>query len=103
MSVESEIRENLKSKKLHMTLIDPDEQSPDEALDIASAAVRGGTDIILVGGSTVDKDQVDATCKILQENIQNIQITMAIQMCALKHFRIKLRPLYAGGGYKNST
>lgn len=70
MSVESEIRENLKSKKLHMTLIDPDEQTPDEALDIASAAVRGGTDIILVGGSTVDKDQVDATCKILQENIE---------------------------------
>lgn len=24
-------------------------------------------------------------------------------MCALKHFRIKLKPLYAGGGYKNST
>ena len=69
MSVESTIRKNLEKHKLHMTLIDPDEQSPDEALDIALAAIRGGSDIILVGGSTVDTYQVDATCKILKENI----------------------------------
>lgn len=69
MSVESEIKELLKSRKLHMTLIDPDEQTPEEALNIANAAVRGGSDIILVGGSTVDNDQVVNTCKILQENV----------------------------------
>ena len=70
MSVESEIKEILKNRKMHLTLIDPDEQTPEEALKIAEAAIRGGTDIILVGGSTVSQNQVDFTCKILKENIQ---------------------------------
>jgi phosphoglycerol geranylgeranyltransferase len=69
MSVESEIKEILKTRKMHITLIDPDEQSPQQAVDIAQAAIRGGTDIILVGGSTVNQNQVDFTCKELKENI----------------------------------
>ncbi len=37
---------------VHLTLIDPASQSPDEAAQIAYAASLGGTDAIMVGGST---------------------------------------------------
>ena len=67
--VENYIRDILKTRKLHFTLIDPDEQSPEEALEIATQAIEGGTDGIMIGGSTVNGDDVDNTCKILSENI----------------------------------
>ena len=37
--------------RLHFTLIDPDKKSPSEALKLAQAAARAGSDAILVGGS----------------------------------------------------
>ena len=67
--VENYIRDILKTRKLHFTLIDPDEQTPEEALDIATQAIEGGTDGIMIGGSTVNGDDVNNTCKILSENI----------------------------------
>ena len=67
--VEKYIKDILKTRKLHFTLIDPDEQTPEEALKIATEAIEGGTDGILIGGSTVDGNDVDNTCKILSENI----------------------------------
>ena len=67
--VENYIRDILKTRKLHFTLIDPDEQTPEEALDIATQAIEGGSDGIMIGGSTVNGDDVDNTCKILSENI----------------------------------
>ena len=67
--VENYIRDILKTRKLHFTLIDPDEQTPEEALEIATSAIEGGTDGIMIGGSTVNGDDVDNTCKILSENI----------------------------------
>ncbi|MCC7553182.1 MAG: geranylgeranylglyceryl/heptaprenylglyceryl phosphate synthase [Methanobacteriaceae archaeon] len=67
--VEKQIKDILKSRKVHFTLLDPDEQSPETALEIAKAAIGGGTDGIMIGGSTVDSDDVNATCKILSENI----------------------------------
>lgn len=36
---------------LHFTLIDPDEQGPGEAGEIAAAAQRGGSSAVMVGGS----------------------------------------------------
>ena len=67
--VENYIRDILKTRKIHFTLIDPDEQSPEEALEIATQAIEGGSDGIMIGGSTVNGDDVDNTCKILSENI----------------------------------
>ena len=67
--VENQIRDILKTRKIHFTLLDPDEQSPEEALLIAEAAIEGGTDGIMIGGSTVNNEDVDATCKLLSENI----------------------------------
>lgn len=45
------IKELFAGSPLHFTLLDPDEQSPDEAGEMASAAERGGTDAIMIGGS----------------------------------------------------
>ena len=68
-NVEEYIRNILNERKIHFTLIDPDEQTPEEALEIATQAIEGGTDGIMIGGSTVDNIGVDETCKILSENI----------------------------------
>jgi phosphoglycerol geranylgeranyltransferase len=38
--------------KAHLTLIDPASQMPERAADMALAAVEGGTDAIMIGGST---------------------------------------------------
>ncbi len=69
MNVEDYIREVLKTRKLHLTLIDPEEQKPDAALRTAQNAVLGGTDGIMLGGSTTNSSELDATAKTLQENV----------------------------------
>jgi len=38
--------------KVHLTLIDPASQTPEQAAEISLAAVEGGTDAIMIGGST---------------------------------------------------
>lgn len=69
-NVEKHIKDILKTRKIHFTLIDPDEQSPEKALEIAQLAIEAGTDGIMIGGSTVDNEDVNSTCKILSENIE---------------------------------
>lgn len=69
MNVETYLREKLQNKKLHLTLIDPEEQTPQKAVEIAKSAVKGGTDGIMLGGSTTDSVELDLTAKALQENI----------------------------------
>ena len=51
----------------HLTLIDPDSQSPGEAAVMAQAAARGGTDGIMVGGS------VGAAGVLLHETVREIK------------------------------
>jgi phosphoglycerol geranylgeranyltransferase len=51
----------------HLTLIDPDSQSPRQAGDMASAAAKGGTDAIMVGGS------VGAAGILLHETVREIK------------------------------
>ncbi len=69
MIVEKQIKDILKDRKVHLTLIDPDEQSPDDAVKIAKAAIDGGTDGIMLGGSTVDGEEIEKVAKALSENI----------------------------------
>ena len=69
MNVEDYIRELLNTRKIHLTLIDPEEQKPDEAVHTAQNAVLGGTDGIMLGGSTTNSSELDATAKALQENV----------------------------------
>lgn len=69
MKVEEYIQNTLKDHKIHLTLLDPEEQSPEEAVRIAKEAISGGTDGIMLGGSTTEPTELDATAKALQENI----------------------------------
>lgn len=69
MNVENYIRTTLEDHKLHLTLLDPEEQSPEEAVRIAKEAIASGTDGIMLGGSTTESTELDKTAKKLQENI----------------------------------
>lgn len=69
MNVEKYLNETLKDHKIHMTLIDPDEQTPEEAVQIASAAKDAGTDAIMLGGSITDQEVLNLTAKALKENV----------------------------------
>ena len=52
---------------IHITLIDPDKSTPQQAAEIASAALRAGSSAIMVGGSTLvsteDLDRVVVSVK----------------------------------------
>lgn len=69
MNVENYIRTTLEDHKLHLTLLDPEEQSPEEAVRIAKEAIAGGSDGIMLGGSTTEPEELDATAKALRENV----------------------------------
>lgn len=69
MRVKKYIEETLKRHKMHMTLIDPEKQSPEESAEIALKACRAGTDAIMVGGSTgVTQANLDETCVQIKRN-----------------------------------
>jgi phosphoglycerol geranylgeranyltransferase len=51
----------------HITLIDPDSQSPEQAAAMAQAAAQGGTDAFMVGGS------VGAAGILLHETVREIK------------------------------
>ena len=70
MKVKNYIDDTLKNHKIHLTLLDPEKQSPEEAVRIAKAAIAGGTDGIMLGGSTTEPAELDATAKALQENVE---------------------------------
>lgn len=54
--------------RLHMTLLDPEKQSPQEAGNLAAEAGAAGTDAVMVGGSTgVTQDKVDATVLAIKD------------------------------------
>ena len=64
------IHEKLKTEKLHMTLLDPDDTGPEEAASIAKQAVDAGSDAIMLGGSTgLTQELVDATVKAIKEAV----------------------------------
>ncbi len=68
---ESPMLPSQSGKTRHITLIDPDKQSPDEAANRALVAVECGTSAIFVGGSTNTGDEiVHATCQAIQEALE---------------------------------
>ncbi|MEN4006972.1 MAG: geranylgeranylglyceryl/heptaprenylglyceryl phosphate synthase [Methanobacteriaceae archaeon] len=69
MKVENYIKNTLKDHKIHLTLLDPEKQSPEEAVRIANEAIAGGTDGIILGGSTTGPTELDITAKSLQESV----------------------------------
>jgi phosphoglycerol geranylgeranyltransferase len=62
LKVRDYITQTLKKHKMHMTLIDPANQSATASGEIAAKACRAGTDAIMVGGSTgVTQENLDET------------------------------------------
>jgi phosphoglycerol geranylgeranyltransferase len=64
------IMDGLKLGPLHVTLIDPDKQSPEKARTMALEAEEGGSDIILVGGTSgVDRKKMDDTTRQIKGRV----------------------------------
>ena len=62
---------NTKGATRHVTLIDPDKQSPQVAADRACVAIESGSAMIFVGGSTDTPDEiVHTTCVAIQEGLE---------------------------------
>lgn len=58
-----------KERAVHLTLIDPDEQSPQEAGEMAFFSEEAGTDAFMVGGSTrAGGNILDSTIKEMKDN-----------------------------------
>ena len=69
MSITDDILKKLCEKKLHFSLLDPEDQTPNEAGKLAKIAEDLGTSAIMVGGSTLSSSkQVDDTVKAIKEN-----------------------------------
>ncbi len=72
MTVEEYIADVIKRDGVaHITLIDPASQKPEDSVKLAVAAVEGGTDAIMLGGSTgAGGPLLDMTAKLIKENVK---------------------------------
>lgn len=69
MKVMEYIENKIEDGTLHMGLIDPDEQEPRRAGEIAEILEDLGSDAVMVGGSTgIVKDKLDSTVKKIKEH-----------------------------------
>ncbi|MFA6804555.1 MAG: geranylgeranylglyceryl/heptaprenylglyceryl phosphate synthase [Candidatus Methanomethylophilaceae archaeon] len=71
MTVKQYLLDRMKNGTIHLTLIDPDKQTPEEAAEIALKVRNAGTDAIMIGGSTgVTRENLDATAKAVKESAE---------------------------------
>lgn len=70
MKVENYLKDSLSKGKMHLTLLDPEKQSPEKAVKIAKEAIAAGTNGIMLGGSTTNSSDLDATAKAIKENVE---------------------------------
>ncbi|MEA1925281.1 MAG: geranylgeranylglyceryl/heptaprenylglyceryl phosphate synthase [Candidatus Altiarchaeota archaeon] len=56
-------------EKLHFTLIDPENQSPVEATELAGRCQEMGTDAIMLGGSTVKEGVMDEVTRFIKKAV----------------------------------
>ncbi len=70
MRVLKYLEDAAKKGTVHLTLIDPERQSPEGAGEIAIRARNGGTNGIMVGGSKgISEGSLDATVRQIKENV----------------------------------
>lgn len=68
MTVKEYIMERIENGSMHMTLLDPDKQSAEEAAKIAIKCKDAGTDAFMIGGSTgITSENLDATAVAIRE------------------------------------
>ena len=93
MQVEAHLQKIIDQEgKVHLTLIDPASQTPERAAEIALAAVKGGTDAIMIGGST------GASGTLLDETVIKINEIAAVYALAGKYLGMHYTYLEAGSG-----
>lgn len=69
MTITNYIKNIIKNKKIHFSLIDPDKQNSKVAGSLANIAEKSGSTAIMIGGSTIkSKKQVDETVKSIKNN-----------------------------------
>ncbi len=69
MSISNDIIKKCKKKKLHFSLLDPEDQKPEKAGELAEIAENAGSSSMMVGGSTlVSSEQVDETVKAIKKH-----------------------------------
>lgn len=74
--VKEMISRRLDESPVHVTLIDPDRQSPNKASKMAVQAETGGTDILLIGGTTgVDAGKLGSTLCAVRE-VSNLPVVI---------------------------
>ncbi len=70
MSVFKYLKEKTAKGTIHLTLLDPEKQTPKEAGEIALSASKGGTSGIMVGGSTnIMQSKLDETVKEIKSKV----------------------------------
>lgn len=68
MTVREYIMNKIEEGPMHMTLLDPDKQSAEEAAKIAIKCKRAGTDAFMIGGSTgITTENLDNTAMAIKE------------------------------------
>ena len=68
MTVRQYLLDNIAKGTLHMALLDPDKQSPEEAGKIALRMKEAGSDAVMIGGSTgVTSENLGLTAKAIKE------------------------------------
>lgn len=68
MTVKEFIMNGVKKGTMHMTLLDPDKQSAEEAAKIALMCQKAGTDAIMIGGSTgITNENLDETALAIKK------------------------------------
>jgi phosphoglycerol geranylgeranyltransferase len=71
VTVKDYIKEKVKKGTMHMTLLDPAKQEPEQAAKMAAVAESMGSDAIMVGGSTgVTQENLDATIKAIKKVVK---------------------------------
>ncbi|MFP3871568.1 MAG: geranylgeranylglyceryl/heptaprenylglyceryl phosphate synthase [Candidatus Aenigmatarchaeota archaeon] len=72
MKVMDYLLRKIDKETLHMGLIDPDEQSAEEAGRLALALEEMGSDAVMVGGSTgITQEKLDKTVKAMKNKIES--------------------------------
>ncbi len=68
MTVKEYIMDRIQDGPMHMTLLDPDKQSAEDAAKIAIKCKNAGTDAFMIGGSTgITTENLDETAVAIQE------------------------------------
>ncbi len=80
MSITQDILEKLRKEKTTFSLLDPEDQTPEDAGKLAKLAEEAGSSAMMVGGSTlVSAEQVDGNNKSNKSKFKATCDTLSIR------------------------